>query len=198
MPRKRIRRVESRPALAGVPRWLRLALVLASAGLAWACAASLHGSQAAATASARGGWWWFTDDAFRAPSPEERDWLYDVAIATRQRRGGPDDPVVKIERPSGPRISCPFDVSIRFQPGLDPKDHAREVPVDLKSVKVMAEKLTGIIRPTIDLTPDMEFSDSGFSKVGVRAPSGKYRVSIAFKDQLGRTASTQAEFSIEN
>lgn len=197
MPRQRIRRVGSWPALAGVPRWLCLALVLASAGLDWSCAASLNGSHAATTASARGDWWWFTGDAFRAPSPRERDWLYDVAIATRQRRGGPYDPVVEIEKPSGPRISCPFDVSIRFQPGHDPKDKAREVPIKLQSVKVVAEQLN-FPWGTKNLTPGMVFSNSGFSKAGVRAPSGKYRVSIEFKDQLGRKASTRAEFSIEN
>jgi hypothetical protein len=195
MSRKGMKRIELWPALDDLLCLSWLALVLTAAGLGWACAASLKGSPAASAASAGGSWRWFTDDAFHAPSPEEQEQLSDFG-AVRQE-SDPQGPVVEIERPSGTRISCPFDVSIRFRPGRDPSDPSRFVPVNLHSVKVMAEKLN-FPRGIRDITPGMQFSDSGFSKAGVVAPSGKYRFSIAFTDQLGRTARAQAEVSIEN
>ena len=195
MSRKCMRRVELWPALDGVLRLSCLALVLTAAGLGWACAASLKGSQAPATTSAEGGWWWFTDDAFHAPSPAEQEQLSD--FGTVRQRLDPNDPEVEIEKPpAGTSISCPFDVSIRFRPGRDPKDPSHLVPIDLHSVTVIAKKVSGFPRGTKKL--EMEFSDSGFSKAGVSAPKGKYQVLIAFTDKLGRTARAQADFTIEN
>lgn len=191
MSRKPIGQSEPWPAPAGGKRWLCLALFLAAAGSEWACAASLHGPRPEAGASTEASRWWFTDDGFHAPSSDEEQWLR--GFAARERGGEADVPGIEIEKPSGTRIYCPCDVSIRFHPGRNPKDPASDVPINLQTVKVMVEKFgPGPLHFTKDLTHDMEpFSSSGFSRAGVNVPAGKYRVSIELKDDLGRPARDQ-------
>jgi hypothetical protein len=197
MSKKPIRQFETWPAAARARRWWCLALALTAAGSAWACAVSLHGPRPAAAVSAEGSWWWFTDDAFHAPSPAEEEWL--LGFAARERGGEADEPEVEIEKPSETNIYCPCDVSIRFHPGRNPRDPSRPVPINLQTVKVLAEKFVGPFHVTSDLTHRMEpFSDSGFSKARVAVPAGKYRVSIELRDQLGRIGRNQADFVVEN
>jgi len=200
MSREPNRRFDARPPAGPSRRWWCLALALATAGSTWACTASRHGPRpaaaTAATASTDESWWWFTDDAFHAPSPAEEQWL--LGFARRERGGEADVPEVEIEKPSGTNISCPCDVSIHFRPGRNPGDPSRVVPIDLRTVKIMAERL-GVFHVTKDLTSAMEpFREDGFSRAGVQVPSGRYRISIEIRDQLGRTARNQAYFSVEN